>query len=136
MFGRKSVIFILITLLALALVLIGCSSTGDNAPANLSGAEKEKLTKQLKAVFIDRYPDEQGIVKIYGELTNNTNRQLISATIAASDVVTKDKNTTYGTVVVSDVKPYGTKSFEIATGRGIKEIGDTVIFTVQDAQFH
>ncbi|MBE0448102.1 MAG: hypothetical protein IBX64_08400 [Actinobacteria bacterium] len=132
MLGRKSVIAI--TLLILFAILTGCSSTGENTPSKLSKSEKEKLIKQLNTVFYDRYPNDQGLVKIYGEISNGTNRHLISAVVVASDIVTKEKSTVFGRVTVEDVKPGGSKPFEITTGRGISEL-DEAVLSVADAEF-
>jgi len=133
MSGRRPIA--LIVLLVLVAILAGCSSSSDNTPAKLSKGEKEKLIKKLNADYIDRYPNEQGIVKIYGELANGTNRHLISATVAASDIHTKGKNVIYGKLVVEDIKPGESVPFEIPSGRGIGEMGDTIIISVIDAEF-
>jgi len=125
----------LIALLVLVTVVAGCSSGSGNTPANLSKAEKEKLIKQLNTTFIDRYPDNNGLVKVYGDIENGASRHLLSATVIATDVVTKGKNTVYGKVVVENVKPGESISFEIVTGRSIDEIGEKVMLSVIDAEF-
>lgn len=138
MFGRKPVIaFVLV---ALVVVLAGCSSVSSfipsqDKPAQLSKAEKDKLMQQLKTTFINRYPEDRGLVRVYGEVFNGTDREVFSVTVVASDVVTKGKNTTYGKVEVTGIKPGESKAFDIATGLGLSDVGDAVALSIQDAEF-
>jgi ABC-type Zn uptake system ZnuABC Zn-binding protein ZnuA len=133
MLGRTSVL--VIAVMAMLAILAGCSSVSDTTPANLSQVEKDKLMKGLRAVFVDRYPNDQGLVKIYGELSNTTNRHIISVTVTASDVETKEKNVTYGKLLIENVGPGEERPFEIVTGKGIDDVGDEIVLNIIDAQF-
>lgn len=98
-----------ISLVTLLTILTGCNGSTTSAkkaaPAALSETEKTSLTKQISLTFIDRYPNDQGLVRIYGQLTNGTKRQLISATVVAASQPVKGRAVTYGTVTVENVGP-------------------------------
>ncbi|MDI6716171.1 MAG: hypothetical protein QME63_04420 [Actinomycetota bacterium] len=135
-------LLVLSTVLCLAVIILSsCSSPGSSVgasaekPSVLTKEQKSQLISKLKVDFITRYPNDEGLVRIFGSLTNGTDRNLISATIVASDVRTKGKNIVFGKCTINDVKPGETREFEIPTGFGLDEVGDKSTLTVIDAKF-
>lgn len=131
---------IVVSLMSL-IILSGCSSSGISGgigtarPAKLTKEQKAQLTNKLSVKFITRYPNEHGLVRFFGEITNGTDRNLISATIVASDVRTKGKNIVFGKASINDVKPGETREFEIASGSTLDQVGDQAALIVTDAEF-
>lgn len=123
------------------IILSGCSSFGVSGgigatkPANLTKEQKSQLISKLSVKFINRYPNEQGLVRFFGELSNGTDRHLISATIVATDVKTKGKNVVFGKTTISDIKPGEIREFEIASGSTLDQVGDEAELIVIDAEF-
>lgn len=138
---RSLVLSVIVVSLVSLIILSGCSSSrisggvGTAKPANLTKEQKSQLIKQVPARFISRYPNEQGLVRFFGEIKNGTDRKLISATVVASDVRTKGKNIVFGKATVNDVKPGETREFEIASGATLDQVGDEAAILVIDAEF-
>ncbi len=119
-------------------IVTGCSAkspSSESKPAPLSKAEKDALTKKLGLTFIDRYPNDQGLVRVYGQLTNGTKRKLIRAVVTASSAPIKGRAVTYGTVTVEGVEPGATVDFEVPTGKDMGQMRSDVVLSVREAEF-
>lgn len=119
-------------------IATGCSGSTapvSDKPVSLSKSDKDRLIQKIKLTFIDRYPNDQGLVRVYGQLTNGTKRKLVTASIQASSKPIKARAVTYGTVTVKGVDPGDTVDFEIPTGKSLSEMRNEVVLTVKDAEF-